>query len=370
MLYAAKGDNAQAVTFQSRARAASERNLALDLAARSDGQKLAYLALLFCQTDFTLSLPSQAAQNDPPALDLAFTTQLRRKRRVPDAMVDTSATLRRHAVPGDQKLLDQLAGARSQLSALTLKVAGAINLENYLTRLKPFEEQIEALEGEHSSRSVEFRAQSQLATLAAVQATLPAGGALVELTVFTPIVALVDERNNYLVERYAISYLTSGRDLLQLLSSKQSKNAPLIVANPDFSGVAAVAEREKRKSERLQGANRELTQIDSTEVIFSPLPDTEREALAIKAALPEASVLLRKQTTEAALKRYHAPSLLHITTNKLYLNDQETPPAEMRGGPGDNPLRISDWQLSKWTAKIKDPLLRSGLAQAGVNERV
>jgi hypothetical protein len=187
MLYAAKGDNAQAVTFQSRARAVSESNLALDLAAGSERQKLAYLDLLSRETDFTLSLHNRAARNDQQALELAFTTLLRQKGRGLDAMVDTFATLRRHAVPGDQKLFDQLAEAHPQPSALTLNGAVAINLEIYLTRLKPIEEQIGALEGEHSSRSVEFRAQSQQATLAAVQAALPAGGALVVFTVFTPI---------------------------------------------------------------------------------------------------------------------------------------------------------------------------------------
>src|SRR5215510_114688 len=81
MLYAAKGDIDQAISFQSRENAVSERKLAFNLAIGSERQKLAYLALFSKGTDFTLSLHSQVAPNDPQALNLAFTTLLRRKGR-------------------------------------------------------------------------------------------------------------------------------------------------------------------------------------------------------------------------------------------------------------------------------------------------
>jgi tetratricopeptide (TPR) repeat protein len=107
-LYATKGDLAQAITLQARANAVSERNLALNLIG-SERQNLAYLALLTKQTNFTLSLHSRLAQNDPQALDLAFTTLLRRKGRGLDVMADTFSILRRRAKLEDQALLDQLA---------------------------------------------------------------------------------------------------------------------------------------------------------------------------------------------------------------------------------------------------------------------
>src|SRR5262249_11851126 len=49
-----------------------------------------------------------------------------------------------------------------------------------------------------------------------------------------PFAALVDERGWYAVERYSISYLTSGRDLLRLQVARESKSGPLVVAAPDF----------------------------------------------------------------------------------------------------------------------------------------
>ena len=40
-------------------------------------------------------------------------------------------------------------------------------------------------------------------------------------------------RGRYAVERYSISYLTSGRDLLRLQVARESKGG-LLVAAPDF----------------------------------------------------------------------------------------------------------------------------------------
>jgi CHAT domain-containing protein len=88
---------------------------------------------------------------------------------------------------------------------------------------------------------------------------------------------------------------------------------------------------------------------------------------ADKAVMPEASVLVGSQATEAALKQVKSPRLLHIATHGFFLSDQEATPEETPGTFGDDPLRISDLRLGKWAAHIKDPLLRSGLAFSGAN---
>jgi CHAT domain-containing protein/Tfp pilus assembly protein PilF len=463
VLYAAKGDLAQAVAFLSRANSVNEHNFARTLATGSERQKLAYLALFFAQTDFTLSLHSQAATNDTQALNIAFTTLLRRKGRGLDAMTDTIATLRRHATPDDQKLFGQLAHARSRLAAFTLKEPDAINPDTYRTELQQLADEVDKREVELSSRSAEFRKQVQPVTLAAVQAALPAASTLVEFAFFTPLdpqtekskpprylaylltaqgqpkwvdlgeanmidraveawrkalrnpnladvkrlaravdervmrpvrsllgdtrrlliapdgslnlipfAALVDERNRYLVERYSISYLTSGRDLLRLQTSEPSKSAPLVLANPLF-GTGETASTQVDQNSGIshagnQADNQAPARNDPREVFFQPLPGTRREALAIKALLPEASLLLREDATEAALKQARAPSILHIATHGFFLEDQEAAPSETRALSADNPLRTSDPRLMKWAAKIENPLLRSGLALAGVNQ--
>jgi len=89
--------------------------------------------------------------------------------------------------------------------------------------------------------------------------------------------------------------------------------------------------------------------------------------MAIKAVLPEASLLLERQATEAALKRASAPRILHIATHGFFLDDQGERRAETRNIPGNDPRRISDPRLGGWAAQIENPLLRSGLALSGAN---
>lgn len=464
-LSAVKGDFVRAISFQLRANAISERNLALNLAAGSERQKLAYISLLSRQTDFTFSLHSQAAPDDPRALDLAFTTLLRRKGRVLDAMIDTVANLRRRFTPEDQKIFDQFVDLRSQLAALTLGGAGAAGSETYRTRIRPLEEEVEELEAKISSRSAEFRVQSQPVALDAVQAALPEGSALIEFVIYTPqdiqtgkrkpprylayllaaqgrarwadlgevgaidhavelwrralrdpkrtdikrlarivdervmqparsllngmpgetrrllispdgalnlipFAALVDELDRYLVERYAISYLTSGRDLLRLQTSESSKNAPLVLANPLFGRAAAVAAHMDRRfgPPGKQAGDQGQARVNPRQIFFQSLPGTKHEALEIKALLSDAVVLVREEATEAALKKARAPRILHIATHGFFLNDQEPPSTEIRGGSGGHNPSASNKRFDKGTPRIENPLLRSGLALAGVNE--
>jgi CHAT domain-containing protein len=134
-----------------------------------------------------------------------------------------------------------------------------------------------------------------------------------------PFAALVDEQNQYLIERYSISYLTSGRDLLRPQTSAPSIGAPLVVANPDFGRLAAIAMRGGRNS-RKSTANRVQTIFDPTQLYFNPLPATEDEALAIKALLPNASLLQQRDATETALKQARGPRILHIATHGFFLN--------------------------------------------------
>jgi CHAT domain-containing protein/Tfp pilus assembly protein PilF len=450
VLYVAKGDIAQAVTFLSRTNAADERNLALNLDIGSERQKLIYLSKFSKRTDFTLSLQSQAAPNDPRALDLAFTTLLRRKARGLDVMTDTIATLRRHATPQDQERFNKLADARSRLAAFALKAPDADNYDTYRKSIEELEAKVDELEAELSSGSIGFRAQTQPVTLSAVQAALPGGSALVEFAYFTPLdpktykstsprylayllpaqgppkwvdlgeaapidraveawrkalrspnrtdvqrlaravdervirpvrsllsgmqgdtrrlliapdgslnlipfAALVDERDRHLIERYSISYLTSGRDLLRMQTPQPSNTPPLVVANPDFGGFATIALRGGRNSAKSRTSNRARAQIDPTQFFFQPLPATEDEALAIKALLPQASVLRREEATETALKQANSPQILHIATHGFFLNYQDPSPAKDTqlniGSPGINAPAPS--QAAPYTVQLE-----------------
>jgi CHAT domain-containing protein/tetratricopeptide (TPR) repeat protein len=144
-----------------------------------------------------------------------------------------------------------------------------------------------------------------------------------------PFAALVDERNRYLIESYSISYLTSGRDLLRLQTAQPSSAPPLVMANPDFGRFTTIAMRGGQNSNRSRTRNRARAQIDPTQFFFQPLPATEDEALAIKALLPQASLLRREDATEAALKQAKGPQILHIATHGFFIDYQEPSPKKV-----------------------------------------
>jgi CHAT domain-containing protein/Tfp pilus assembly protein PilF len=157
-----------------------------------------------------------------------------------------------------------------------------------------------------------------------------------------PFAALVDERMRYVVERYSISSLASGRDLLRLQVPRQSKDGPLVVAAPNFgkrSQVEASRSEKHKKDQPKREIGRESARSALKEFYFPPLPYAEREGEALRALLPGATLLTKGQATKAALSKIHSPRLLHIATHGFFLEDQD-----------------------------KHSLLRSGLALAGANE--
>ena len=142
-----------------------------------------------------------------------------------------------------------------------------------------------------------------------------------------PFEAMVDEHDRYLVERFAMSYVTSGRDLLRMHVPRESRSGSMIFADPLFGEPA-------HRHSVTSGA-------DLASMYFAPLPATVGEARAIKALFPDSTVLSGARATKASLQHVDAPRMLHIAAHGFFLADAPSRP--------DNPL------------------LRSGLAFAGAN---
>ena len=103
-----------------------------------------------------------------------------------------------------------------------------------------------------------------------------------------PFEVLRDGQGRYAVERYTISYLTSGRDLLRMQVPRASRSGPVIVADPAFGDAAAAA---MPISSATVGARRSITSAeDLAAVYFAPLAGTAREARTIGALFPDARV--------------------------------------------------------------------------------
>ena len=129
---------------------------------------------------------------------------------------------------------------------------------------------------------------------------------------------------NYLLGRYRFHYLSSGRDLLRVRSSRRA-GAPLLLANPVFgqADTAADAKGDKSLYQRLAG--------------LPALPGTLREAGAI-APLLGIQPLVGSNAREEAVRASASPRILHIATHGLFLHDVELAPpltqnGEVRGFP-------------------------------------
>ena len=172
-----------------------------------------------------------------------------------------------------------------------------------------------------------------------------------------PFAALVDEEDNYLVQNYLITYLTSGRDLLRLqLNQDQPTTEPLVLANPTYSaeGIAT-----KENSDKRGRRSAELSSLND----FQPLPATEIEGAAIKELIPESKLLTETAASENNLKnkQNQNPEFLHLATHGFFLAPEEEPETTQRDiGTIDNQPVFST---------AENPFLRSGLALAGFNQR-
>ncbi len=209
-MYQVTGNLKPAIVLRNRCNEVVENDFIRNLASGSERQRLLYLNRTAHYLDLTLSLHSQAAPNDLPARQMALRMLLQRKGRALDATTDAIAALRRRASADDQKLLDQLTLARSQLSNATLKGAGKDGIAKHQANLKSLTEQVENLEAELSRRSAEFRAQAVPVTLEAIQPVVPNEAALIEFASFYPYEA---KANKYGERRYVAYLLTTSGNI-------------------------------------------------------------------------------------------------------------------------------------------------------------
>ncbi|MRG97214.1 CHAT domain-containing tetratricopeptide repeat protein [Polyangium spumosum] len=172
-----------------------------------------------------------------------------------------------------------------------------------------------------------------------------------------PFAALVDEEGKYLVERYEISYLTSGRDLLRLARTAPERAGAIVLANPAFGPREQAESALVMLEDKGDGRSRGLDKA-----YFEPLPATAAEARALAPILPGAAVRVDLEATESTLKKARAPRIVHVATHGFFLAAKG---AAARAPQGERGLELEpspDWLPD-------DPLLRSGLAFAGANSR-
>ncbi|ALF56386.1 tetratricopeptide repeat family protein [Nostoc piscinale CENA21] len=452
LLYEAQDNINRATDFFRRALEVHTQNLNLIFAVGSEQRKQSYVKIFSSTTDIIVSRSLQQAPKNSAAASLALTTVLRRKGLVLDAVADSIQILRSklNSSPETQKLFTQWLQVQQQLSALIYSQSEK-QTTNPKAQLEQLEAQREKLEAAISSKSAEFRQQTQPVELTAIQAKIPQDAALVEIVQYRPfntkakteaqnfgkpryaaavlrfkgepkwvdlgeaaeidklaidfraalatgrpykklartldekLIApirpllgdanhilispdgqltlipfevLKDEQDKFLIQRYAFSYLTSGRDLLHFQSNVNNASAPVVLADIDYNNQTQTVA--SAKTTNVRGTeNRRSGELATLE--FPPLENTKEEAAAIKKVLPNAKLLLGKDATETAVKQLHSPSILHLATHGFFIADVE-----------QNFNASADFELTPRQPKIlevENPLLRSGLALAGANKR-
>jgi tetratricopeptide (TPR) repeat protein/CHAT domain-containing protein len=160
----------------------------------------------------------------------------------------------------------------------------------------------------------------------------------------------------YVIEKFRVSYLSSGRDLLRFKRKQKPSDWALVIADPDFDlsgeslaehkgGIAKESLVSPFAYEPLRGVSACLNSR------FNSLPYTREEGWSVGKTLEEKANLKTQfyqgsEALEEVLKGMAtAPSVLHLATHGYFCQD----------------LDITENSL------LENPLLRSGLALAGAN---
>jgi CHAT domain-containing protein/Tfp pilus assembly protein PilF len=170
-----------------------------------------------------------------------------------------------------------------------------------------------------------------------------------------PFAALIDEHGEYVAERFELTYLTSGRDLVSLATPAPARGSPVVMADPAYGPSAS--------GPPLDISLYRSSVLDRSGLVFTPLAGTADEAKALQGLLKlnAQEVLTGANATEEKLKGLHGPRILHVATHGFFLSDQQVAAAALRPvsfSAGTPPLPLGE-----------NPLLRSGLALAGANAR-
>ncbi|HYI00656.1 CHAT domain-containing tetratricopeptide repeat protein [Hyalangium sp.] len=183
-----------------------------------------------------------------------------------------------------------------------------------------------------------------------------------------PFAALHDGRR-FLVETFDFTYLTSGKDLLPRPQKTLPAASVVVLADPDFSaslqapvpylGDASARAERSPSIERFFSALRGGPTHRAWNPV--PLPGTRQEAEAIQRLLPQAQLFLGPEATKERLLHLPTPSILHLATHGVFLDDAPAPTRSRAvghfGALGEEPL----------ASRPPDPLLRSGLLFAGAS---
>ncbi|TRU32368.1 MAG: tetratricopeptide repeat protein [Microcystis aeruginosa Ma_MB_F_20061100_S20D] len=182
-----------------------------------------------------------------------------------------------------------------------------------------------------------------------------------------PFEILPTDKGSYLMDEYRCNFLNVGRDILRFKAKIPAKvTYPLVIANPDYNlaspeNTPSTAENEEKFP--FKPSLRDLATSRQGQ-IFNSLPGTEVEGEKIAKILRVKPVTAAKALKPLVSKAQKAPYILHIATHGYFLGDI-TPELDTI----NQNFMLSSLSASErfQVGSRQNPLLRSGLAFAGVN---
>lgn len=150
---------------------------------------------------------------------------------------------------------------------------------------------------------------------------------------FLSFAALLGPDDTFIGEKYWVTYVSSGRDLLRRQENKSGGS--VVVGNPSYDFQVS-------RSPSSTSVFRASSASDWRSLNFTPLAHTESECRQVSKLLQTPTVLLGASASEANVRGIHDPRQLHLATHGYFLPEK----------------------------KLRDPMLRAGLALAGAQTTV
>ena len=188
-----------------------------------------------------------------------------------------------------------------------------------------------------------------------------------------------------ILDRFPITFVKTGRDVLKRTATAASSNSAVFVAAPDFNAGLSAADISWRKDlmETLQGKS--LNRGDALHVYWTPLGLSDASTTTIADSLKQASgkcdVLAGPDASERRIKVLAGPEILVINTHG-YSFSSEDAGASLVGPTEDKPRTlsfgitdalpaalVSATQPAQESRPVQHLLLDCGLALAAANQR-
>ncbi len=138
---------------------------------------------------------------------------------------------------------------------------------------------------------------------------------------FLPFEALYNEQK-YLIEKYAINYISSGRELIRQSKRKKQKSSEKVVVfgSPDFWLKLPKNNASSLTKDVISQENATIFDIE-----FTTLEISKQEIATMKHYYPKLEVYQEENATVENLFKIQNPKILHISTHGFFLDNKNNP---------------------------------------------